>query len=393
MKKNILLIIVVALLIALALGTTQAYAEAATSENYQDTEAYKLVEKICKECPSRVAGHNEGAQEYLRDRINEYSGTSAARYLPFEYGSKTYCNIELKLDKQPATSKQIIIGAHYDSTGEGANDNASGVATLLLIVKNLFANFDKLPCNVTFVLFDAEEGGLLGSYDYVGNMSYAERDNTLVMFNLDVIANGDNLYVWCENKHTDLADLILDNSQNILEKPYAKGASLIYDNYGYGYYETVQNSDHTPFRLSGIPTALFFSGTYDYSPLSYAESSDPNKQTINSSNDIFENLDKNNKEQFVNKINAAVDAVCNTVLSQSFIAVGENARSQLLNLELWYNVWWPRLIVLGVLIILAVFVFLYYRKLQKKAILGTAEVKTGSVFKTPDADDIFTFKK
>lgn len=394
MKKTVLMIIALSLLIALCFGAPCAYAEEAVNEDYRESEAYKLVKNICERFPDRLAGLSTDehgfVQEYFLAKIKEYSGLSA-ELLRFKIGEKYYFNIELKLDK-PDTDKQIIIGAHYDSESEGANDNASGVAAALLIMQKLAANLNKLPCDVTFVLFDGEEAGLLGSYDYVGSMSQVEKENTLVMFNMDVIANGDNLYVWCENKRTDLANLILTNSHGITEKPYGKGASIMYDNYGYGYYETIQNSDHTPFRLSGIPTALFFSGTYGYAPLNYAESSDPNKQVMNTSRDTFENLDKNNQEKFVNRINAVVDAVCTTVLADGFVAVGENARSQLLNLGFWYNVWWPRLAILVLIIIAAVFLFLHYRKLQKKAIMGTAEIKTGTVLKTPDADDIFTFK-
>ena len=47
--------------------------------------------------------------------------------------------------------------------------------------------------------------------------------------------------------------------------------------------------------------------------------------------------------------------------------------------------------MLGVLVILAICTVLYSRKLQKKAILGTAEIKTQKVFEKPDASEIFSF--
>ena len=84
------------------------------------------------------------------------------------------------------------------------------------------------------------------------------------------------------------------------EKPYAKGTFNL-ANYYYGYTEIPQNSDQTPFRLAGIPTALFFSGTYDVKPWNYAESKDPNKSVMNSAQDTFDNLDKYNGAQFVDK--------------------------------------------------------------------------------------------
>ena len=68
----------------------------------------------------------------------------------------------------------FVIGAHYDHIGfkgagksakdsiaNGANDNASGVATVLELAKYFAANPPKR--SVLFVLFSAEEVGLLGS--------------------------------------------------------------------------------------------------------------------------------------------------------------------------------------------------------------------------------------
>ena len=46
-----------------------------------------------------------------------------------------------------------------------ANDNTSGVVTVLEIARSLPDNFRKDVC---FVLFDLEEAGLIGSYSYLG---------------------------------------------------------------------------------------------------------------------------------------------------------------------------------------------------------------------------------
>ncbi|NVK21864.1 MAG: M28 family peptidase [Kangiellaceae bacterium] len=73
----------------------------------------------------------------------------------------------------------IIIGAHYDHVGtnpslegdqifNGADDDASGVVTSLLIAKQL-AKLQSLPFNVMIAAWDAEELGLLGSKHFVEN--------------------------------------------------------------------------------------------------------------------------------------------------------------------------------------------------------------------------------
>jgi hypothetical protein len=66
------------------------------------------------------------------------------------------------------TNEVIIISAHYDHLGinkdeyfPGADDNASGVAMLLEVAKQLSQR--KLARSVIFVAFDLEERGLIGS--------------------------------------------------------------------------------------------------------------------------------------------------------------------------------------------------------------------------------------
>ncbi|WP_145407802.1 M28 family metallopeptidase [Paenibacillus xylanexedens] len=91
-----------------------------------------------------------------------------------------------------STKKQIIVGAHYDGTGNG--DNGSGVALLIANAKYLAAY--QPPYTVKFIFFDAEEVGLMGSTYYVDKMSFWEKQSTLFMVNVNSIAFGDypNIY-------------------------------------------------------------------------------------------------------------------------------------------------------------------------------------------------------
>lgn len=112
---------------------------------------------------------------------------------------------------------------------------------------------------------------------------------------------------------------------------------------------------------------------------------------MNTSADTFENLDKYNGAEFVAKINATADAICATVFDNDFMSVAETQRGQLVNLKVLGNSWWASLICGVILVAVIIFALLYYRKLQKGAILGTAEIKNNKVFSTPDAKDIFSF--
>ena len=347
-----------------------------------------FVEQLCK---VRSSGGDDKA--FLIEKFNAaLGGYSAVKEQPFYVNGQNYVNLVATLEKTGTrTSEQIIVGAHYDSVGEGAADNACGVAVLYYLMQYLTLNVRELPCNVTFVAFDGEEDGLLGSDYYVKQMRKADVDNTLVMFNFDSIASSGGLYLMCENKPTALAKLLLSNEwSGIKEKPHAKGVFANgFDFYGYGYYEMVQGSDHTPFRLAGIPIAFFFSGSFTVS--GYEESTDPSKAVMNTAADTFENLTENCRD-FDGRIQVVATAVADAVLSDDFMSVAKNARKQLVNLNFWYNVWWPIIAVAVIAIAAVALAILYYRKLQKNAILGESEIKSQTVFDKPKAEDIFTFQ-
>ena len=353
-----------------------------------DDEIALFVQQLCE---LNANGSKEQVKIFLEDSFRRVVGeddttpVSERKVKSWIFGKDTnYFNIEVTLKGQD-TSKQIVIGAHYDAVGEGAGDNACGVAVLYRVFKTLASTSRQLPYNVVFVAFDGEEDGLLGSQNYVDKLE--DPSSVLVMFNVDSIALGKQLYLMCENKSTDLADLILKgyDPHQIKEKPYGLGTSQeLYTSFGYGYYEMVQGSDHTPFRLKGIPIAFFFSGSYSVGSWGLDTGN-----TINTSADTYANL---TKHAYVERILTVSDAIESAILSQDFVAVAQNARNQLVNLNFWYNSWWPRIAVAVILVVLVVLTILYNRKLQKKAAVGTAEIKTNKVFDKPPAEDIFTFK-
>jgi hypothetical protein len=108
----------------------------------------------------------------------------------------------------PARAKEsIVIGAHYDhvglggrlstspdKTGEihnGADDNASGTASIIEIARAAVADRGRFPRTLVFVAFAGEERGLLGSAFYA-NQPRMPIDSTIAMLNLDMVgrANG-----------------------------------------------------------------------------------------------------------------------------------------------------------------------------------------------------------
>lgn len=96
-------------------------------------------------------------------------------YQRFEkYGTTTYKNIVGIIPGNDPVLKDeyIIIGAHYDHLGvkneqvyNGADDNASGTATIIEMARILKSRQSQLKRSIIVVAFDAEEKGLWGSYD------------------------------------------------------------------------------------------------------------------------------------------------------------------------------------------------------------------------------------
>ena len=93
-------------------------------------------------------------------------------YQPFERGSNTYKNVVGVIPGNDPVLKDeyIIIGAHYDHLGimndqiyNGADDNASGTATIIDVARILKSQQNQLKRSVIVAAFDAEELGLWGS--------------------------------------------------------------------------------------------------------------------------------------------------------------------------------------------------------------------------------------
>lgn len=92
----------------------------------------------------------------------------------------------------------LIISAHYDHLGmlneavfAGANDNASGIATLLALVDHYTQPGNEPKCSILFIAFGAEEVGLIGSRHYVEEDPLVPLAATRFILNLDLMGNGD----------------------------------------------------------------------------------------------------------------------------------------------------------------------------------------------------------
>jgi len=173
---------------------------------------------------------------------------------------KNSMNVVGMLEGDSLKNEYLVIGAHLDHVGSqagkvyfpGANDNASGVASLLEMAR-AFASKEYRPArSVIFVAFSAEEQGLNGARYFVDH-SPVNSDRIVAMMNLDCVAHGDSMVVGGGKSFPRL--------YKIATQQDAKMKGMVIDRtWGGG------GADATPFYEQGIPT-LYFATQNSYTHL------------------------------------------------------------------------------------------------------------------------------
>ena len=131
-------------------------------------------------------------------------------------GVKTFDGVNILGQIQGTrTGRWIVVSAHYDHVGvndgqifNGADDNASGVATMLELAKRLKAQGPEH--NVLFVAFDGEERGLIGARHFVEAPPFPLESISLNLnFDMTARAETDNhLWVTGTYQHPELRPIL-----------------------------------------------------------------------------------------------------------------------------------------------------------------------------------------
>jgi len=176
--------------------------------------------------------------------------------------------------KGELADQYIVIGAHYDHVGygrygsrggadargqihPGADDNASGTSGVLLLAERLAAHYADLPDgadarSILFMLFGAEEMGLIGSRHYVSGNTIAPVESHYLMLNLDMIGRlrGRELEVHglgsAEGLESAIEPMLSESGLSIIRRQGGTGPS-----------------DHSSFYTAGIPVLFFHTGLHD----------------------------------------------------------------------------------------------------------------------------------
>lgn len=144
-----------------------------------------------------------------------------------------------------AERKLVVAGAHLDSVhgAPGANDNASGSATLIELAKS-FAGIETRN-DLRLVWFDGEEAGLLGSRAHV-RANAGDADRTLAMVNMDMVGS----------QFGDVGASLGARTSNAVADAL-KGVMLRTGLAGSVRSERHSRSDHAAFDSVGIPALDF----------------------------------------------------------------------------------------------------------------------------------------
>ena len=206
---------------------------------------------IYNDRPGRFAGRLSTASEIPAVSISQENGEVIKARLAAGEVTATVStvletadarNVVLKVPSDSSVGRVVVLGAHYDTTPgtQGANDNGSGVAALMTIIREI-ADED-FPFDLWIVLFGAEELGLFGSQHFVGSLTMEERDSIVAMLNFDVVGTG------------EFAEVI--GADDLVEAAIVHGAALGVE-VRRGVPLEGASSDHAPFRVVGIPVAFF----------------------------------------------------------------------------------------------------------------------------------------
>lgn len=190
--------------------------------------------------------------------------------LPVEVTTHNVIGI-VKAEKNRNVDQPIVLGAHYDHLGfggvgtssrqqdtlavhYGADDNASGVAVMLELIKQVSQNSSILNRDIVFVAFGAEERGLLGS-EFFTSSNALDFTKVNAMINLDMVGR------LREDKTLQISgigtSLQTDSLLNIINKNYNFKFALSPEGYG--------PSDHATFYAKNIPVFYISTGAHgDY---------------------------------------------------------------------------------------------------------------------------------
>ncbi|MDP7114547.1 MAG: M28 family metallopeptidase, partial [Myxococcota bacterium] len=222
---------------------------------------------------SRYIEHpgNADAAEWIRGELADIEALEIELESFDAAGVEDLDSVIATLPGDDPALQPLLLGAHLDSIASftpgwdgladpapGADDDASGVAAVMECARLLAASGAVFERDVVFTLFNAEEQGLLGSYEHVDRRLAADDPVALALI-LDPVGYnpGDLLFFTFDDVSSEDADALLDRAEALDPGIEVSGVheSLIGGD---------MRADHYPFWVAGW--AALHLGTFPQPP-------------------------------------------------------------------------------------------------------------------------------
>ena len=176
-------------------------------------------------------------------------------------GPTRTANVVAEIRGSERPNEYVLVGAHLDSwdMGAGCLDNGCNVALVIEIARTIAASKLRPKRSIRFVLFSAEEQGLLGSEAYV--RAHRKELDDLVAVLIHDMGDG-RVSGYSLGGRRDIEDGLVD----AMEPVSGRGANA-------HSYDAFFGTDHFDFLLEGIPTLVAIQDTTEYVP-TYHSSAD-----------------------------------------------------------------------------------------------------------------------
>ncbi len=188
-------------------------------------------------------------------------GFTNVQFDPYSFSGTNARNVVATLPGTVTPENIYILGGHLDSRASGgghdpapgANDNASGTATVLEAAA-ILANY-QFESTIIFIAFTGEEQGLYGSAHYASTAS-ANNDNILGVVTCDMVAWWNSNYgidIEGEVEYSALMQVMDDACTDYT----GLATTQVFGSWG---------SDHVPFQNEGFPAFLAIEEEYGSFP-------------------------------------------------------------------------------------------------------------------------------
>lgn len=224
------------------------------------------------------------ASNWIKNRWQQIAnGRSDIVVEQYTHASWPQKSVILTINGTDNASEVVVLGAHLDSINQsgttettrapGADDDASGIASLTEILRTLVANNYKPRRTIKLIGYAAEEVGLLGSKDIAASHK-SKNANVVGVMQLDMTnykGSPSDIYLY-----TDYTDSGQNQFVANLITTYQPTLKIGYDKCGYGC------SDHASWYNQGYATSMPFETAFNQ-----------DNPYIHTANDTFQNAGGN----------------------------------------------------------------------------------------------------